>query len=125
LTPDEAHRAGEKRHRSHLPPWPAGQWALESESELATSGNHLEDHLKWLLDRLEPHVQAVRELCARDNLLADFFCGYFMGQSNSGFSLTAHTLARIASLGADLSLDIYGERVETELEHWVKPSRDA
>jgi hypothetical protein len=75
---------------------------------LETSGNHLEDHITWLLDQLEPAAHVVRQLCAENGLRADFFCGYFMEQSNSGFELSPRTLERVAALGATLGIDVYG-----------------
>jgi hypothetical protein len=76
----------------------------------------------WLLDQLEPHTDTLRRLRDEQGLEADFYCGYFMRQSNSGFSVSARTLTRIVGLGLDASFgfDIYGERVETELTLWVK-----
>jgi hypothetical protein len=123
LTPDVSHRKGDAHTSSrgrHFPPWPNGLWSLPSEQGLPSTGNLLEDHLTWLLDQLEPHSETLMRLSAEQGLTADFWCGYFMGQSNSSFGLTARTLARIAALGADLALDIYGENVEAELETWVK-----
>ena len=90
---------------------------------LPERGNHLEDHLIWLLDQLEPHARAIHGLSAEQGLDSDFWCGYFMGQANSSFGLNARTVARIAALGADLTFDLYAENVEMELETWVKDAR--
>jgi len=46
-----------------------------------------------------------------------------MGQGNSGFVLSATTLARIAALGAPFGLEIYSENVETELELWTQKAQ--
>jgi hypothetical protein len=127
LTPHLSHRKGEPRPPSRVgkqpPPWRSGIWALDSENVLPRTGNHLEDHLIWLLDRLEPQARTIHRLSAEQGLNSDFWCGYFMGQANSSFGLNARTVARIAALGADLSFDIYGENVEMELETWVKDAR--
>lgn len=101
-----------------LPPWRSGIWTLDSEDGLPGTGNHLEDHLTWLLDQLEPKARTIHPLSVVQGLNLDFWCGYVMGQANSGFGLS---IARIVALGADLNFDIYGENVQTELEHWVKP----
>jgi hypothetical protein len=125
LTPAVAHRKGEPRAPSpsgaSYPPWRSGIWCLCSDQALAETGNHLEDHLTWLLDQLEPHAERLRRLADEQGLKADFYCGYSMGQANSGFGLTARTVGRIAALGADFGVDIYGENVEAELEAWIKP----
>ena len=125
LTPAVAHRKGDLRAPSpsgaSYAPWRSGIWCLRSDHGLAETGNHSEDHLTWLLDQLEPHAETLTRLRAEQGLRADIYCGYFMGQANSGFGLTARTVGRIAALGADFGVDIYGENVETELESWVKP----
>jgi hypothetical protein len=126
LTPDVIHRKGEPHVGSsgrHYGPWRSGLWSLDSEKGLDSSGNHLDDHLAWLLDQLEPHAHSLRRLATEQLLSADFWCGYFMGHANSGFGLSAKTIARIAALGADLSFDIYGENVEMELETWLKDAQ--
>jgi Domain of unknown function (DUF4279) len=124
LTPDLSYSKGEPRPPARVgkqpPPWPSGHWSLDSEAALPRIGNHLEDHLVWVLDQLEPHVETIRRLSEEQGLHSDFWCGYFMGQANSGFGLDAKTLARIAALGADLSFDLYGENINMELETWLK-----
>ena len=87
LTPYRAHRKGDRRPsndqrceagRAELAPWRSGLWSLNSESALPRTDNHLEDHLNWLLDQLEPVAETLKQFCADDALTADFFCGYFM-----------------------------------------------
>jgi hypothetical protein len=118
LVPDLAYRRGDLRPNGR--PQRAGMWSLTSTPGVDEGGNHLEDHLRSLLDRLEPRATTIRGICEQDRLTADFYCGYFMGQANSGFVLSPSTLAGVAALGAELGLDIYAEMVELELEHWVK-----
>jgi hypothetical protein len=124
LTPSRSHRKGEARPHPSAgrtpPPWREGLWSLCSEQGLSETGNHLEDHVVWLLDQLEPHAETLRRLSAEQGLRADVYCSYFMGQANSGFELTARTVARIAALDADFGVDIYGENIELELETWLK-----
>jgi hypothetical protein len=112
LTPHATHRKGEARPcregLDDLPPWRSGLWSLHSEDALPQTDNHLEDHLIWLLDRLDPVRDTLRQLRFEQSLTADFFCGYFMHQSNSGFQFSTQTLARIAALDATLGVDIYG-----------------
>ena len=115
---DHAYRRGDLRHNGQ--PHRAGMWSLDSSRGLDEGGNHLEDHLRWLLDRLAPHSAAIRRICNEDDLAADFYCLYFMGQANSGFVISPATLAEIAALDGELGLDIYAEIAELELEQWVK-----
>jgi Domain of unknown function (DUF4279) len=120
LAPHMSHRRGDQRElRSGPTRWPKGVWMLRSEEGLPVRGNHLEDHLQWLLDRLHPHAETIRRLCGDQGLTADFWCGYFMGQANSSFGLDEQTLACVAELGASLALDIYSEQAERELAAWV------
>jgi hypothetical protein len=123
LTPHQAHRKGDLRPssdrrreagRPELPPWRSGLWSLHSETALPRTDNHLEDHLNWLLDQLEPAADVLKQFCVDDDLTADFFCGYFMHQSNSGFVFSTRTLARIVALGATLGVDIYGPNPDDE-----------
>jgi hypothetical protein len=129
LPPDVSHRKGDPhigpRGRQYAP-WPNGMWKLSSEQGLSESGNRLDDHLSWLLDRLEPHVHVLRRFRAAQQLTADFYCGYFMGQSNSGFDFSDATLKRIVALGLDASvgIDIYGENADRELDYWLKEAAD-
>jgi hypothetical protein len=127
LTPHLSHSKGEPRPPTRTgkqpPPWPGGIWIVDSESAMALGGNHLEDHLVWVLDQLEPHVETIQRLSEQQDLMSDFWCGYFMGQANGGFGLNAKTVARIGALGADLCFDIYGEHAESELEVWTRNAR--
>lgn len=110
LTPSTWHRKGEPRpaSRTQLPPWRSGLWSLTSDTVLPRKGPHLEEHLGVLLDQLEPVREVLDRLRVEQDLEADFFCGYHMHQSNSGFALSPDTLARIAALGATFGVDIYG-----------------
>lgn len=114
LTPHQAHRKGDPRPSSNSAPWRSGLWSLHSESALPRTDNHLEDHVNWLLDQLEPVTDVLTQFCADDDLTADFFCGYFMHQSNSGFEFSTRTLARIVALDATLGIDIYGPDPDDE-----------
>jgi Domain of unknown function (DUF4279) len=128
LTPETSHRKGDPHEGAHgrqYPPWRDGMWSICSDQGSPESLNHLDDHLTWLLEQLEPHADALRRLVAEQGLRADFYCSYFMGRSNSSFEVTARNLARVVALGVDASLgfDIYGENVETELEVWTADAR--
>jgi len=124
LSPHLTHRKGQARPPSRtsgrtLRPWPSGIWVLDSSVGLSERGDRLDDHVSWLLDLLEPSAGRVRQLVAEQSLTTDFCCGYFMGQSNSSLGLRAHTLGRMAALGADLVFDVNGESAERELEYWL------
>jgi hypothetical protein len=112
LTPTDAHRKGDSRRhkpgRRKLPPWRSGLWSLESTGFADPSEDCLEGHIRQLLDQLEDKVDVIHQLCVEQGLIADFFCGYFMCQSNSSLELGAVTLRRMAALNASFGLDLYG-----------------
>jgi hypothetical protein len=112
LTPAAAHRKGDPNGR--FAPYKSGQWTLRSADAGETSKNSMEGHLMKLLDQLEPRAAILRRLSQAQGLEADFYCGYFMHQSNSGFRLAAATLERIAALDASLGFDIYGPPLDDE-----------
>ena len=72
----------------------------------------MEDHLKWLLDRLEPRLDEVHSLA--QEYKADFFCGFSSGNGQGGFTLGIDLIARLAKLNVPLELDLYPP--ETELD---------
>jgi hypothetical protein len=124
LSPHLTHRKGQARPRSRTSgrtyaPWPSGMWLLDSSVGLSERGNRLDDHVTWLLDLLEPSAGRLRQLVAEQSLTCDFYCGYFMGQSNTSLGLRARTLGRVAALDANLVFEIYGESAERELEYWL------
>ena len=67
--------------------------------------HNLTDHLKWLLDRLEPRLDVIRTLPAEYQV--DLFCGFSSGSGQGGFTLDSTTLARIAKLGVPLNVDLH------------------
>jgi hypothetical protein len=85
-----------------------GAWSLKSETALSSVDDHLDAHLRWLLDRLEPRTQQLKELVAAQELNAQFWCAVFMESANVDFELQPETIGRVAALGASLRLDIYG-----------------
>jgi Domain of unknown function (DUF4279) len=123
LTPDRAVRTGDpvvsrgrivSRRRT-------GVWWIGSARELSRTENHLEDHVCWLLDLLEPVADVVRELSVEQGLTADIGCGYFTSRWNSSFGFSAETLGRVANLGASLGLDIYVDDLAPDLN--VNPTQ--
>ena len=65
----------------------------------------MEDHLKWLLERLEPKADAINALAERFSV--EFFCGFSSGNGQGGFELDCTLLERLAKLKAFLVLDLY------------------
>jgi len=70
----------------------------------------LEGHLRWLLDRLLPVRTRLLDIVKSDSRLkVDFFCGPYLRKWNEGLLLTPRTMADMASLNAELALDLYYE----------------
>ena len=74
----------------------------------------VDDHLKWLLDRLEPKQDEVFSLAQQFRI--DFFCGFSSGNGQGGFTLDSILLARLAKLGIPLILDLYPPETELDIE---------
>jgi len=75
-----------------------------------SEGVELEGHLRWLLDRLLPVRTRLLDIVKSDSRLkVDFFCGPYLRKWNEGLLLTPRTMADMASLNAELALDLYYE----------------
>ena len=113
LRPRHAHRYGQlniSRTSARLyGPYRGGLWSVSTDGELDEQAATLEDHLVWLLDRLEPYSFEIRDMAVADDLTADFFVGYFQHQWNASWVLEARTLGRIGKLGASLGYDSYAD----------------
>lgn len=82
---------------------PVAVWRLDSGR---ASDDPLDLHLSSLLEMLELRADAVRSL--RDSgCTVEFFTGFGSENGQGGVMLDARILGRIASLGIDLSLDLY------------------
>jgi hypothetical protein len=69
----------------------------------------MEEHLKWLLNLLEPKAGIIKGIA--DRFFVDLFCGFSSENGQGGFSLDARLLQRVAHLGVALSLDLYPPQV--------------
>lgn len=115
LRPTHLHLRGEVPS-SGAPPFRHGQWQLSSRS--VVESDDLEDHLSWLLDRLEPVVDRLPPHVPRDEafdsktsppgvVVAKFFCYWASDAVGGGPRLNPHTLERIGRMNAALELDVY------------------
>jgi len=91
--------------------WPDSMWLLSSplgkERDLA-------EHLRWLLDAIEPRLDVFKSLSAKYKTI--LFCGFSSGNGQGGFTLDSHTLSRIANLGIPFVLDLYPPAIDEEIE---------
>ncbi len=109
LVATRSHIKGEPRSKKHKAVWRESAWLLQSplgdESDLV-------DHLKWLLDKLEPKLDVIMELSNEYKI--DFFCGFASGNGQGGFTLDSLTLQRIAKFGIPVHLDLYPLPMKTD-----------
>src|SRR4051794_18202384 len=72
IPPHRAFNKGEPNPARSQRPMSAGVWELTSEGRVESV--HLEEHLLYLVARLEPQTKALHELVRRQSLTADFWC---------------------------------------------------
>jgi len=77
-------------------------WILESPLDKQVP---LEEHLKWLLDALEPKIEIICRIAKQYE--TDFFCGFSSDNGQGGCTFSVVLLERLARLGVPLVLDLY------------------
>jgi hypothetical protein len=103
IQPDFAANKGEVRaDKGRTLAQPTGVWLINSKQLEATSS---ERHLSFLLDRLAPAANDLRELLDRQGLSADFSCYWASATGHGGPVISADVLRRIADIGASLGYD--------------------
>jgi hypothetical protein len=110
LQPTRTHTKGEPRgfrqKDGSISPsivWNDSAWILTSPLE---RDRNLAEHIKWLLDAIEPRGEAINALRAECTLIR-LFCGFASHDGQGGFTLDADTLGRISKLGLNVDLDLY------------------
>src|SRR5437867_4489195 len=79
-----------------------------TENEGVTFDNQLSE----FITRLERRAKSLRELAAQPGVTAELFLGFSSGNGQGGFTLPVSLLTRIASLGLDVTLDLYPPTVD-------------
>lgn len=89
--------------------WHDSMWLLSSplgkERDLA-------EHLRWLLDALEPRLDVIKSLSEKYQI--GLLCGFSSGNGQGGFTLDSSVLARIARLGVPLMVDLYPPAIDED-----------
>ena len=106
--PSEAHARGQTRLiRGVAHPWSSGNWLVDA-------GPWKKEDVGRAIDRALRKIKAdtatVRKIAAR--FKGRVFCGIATERWNRGFEVPTSTLARIASRGLSLSVDIYAYKPE-------------
>lgn len=101
LQPTRARRRGEviRSHPSSV--YPTGSWSLQSDLH---DSEPIEAHVTRLLDHLEGKGSEIRSLI-HSGLDGGFYCTYAMQTELNRILLSSATLARIANLNLDLTID--------------------
>jgi len=82
-----------------------GIWMITTQNLVKTTV--LEDHLFFLLEKLEPKLNKIRTWCEVRSLEYDFHCYWHSATGTGGPLLSPQVLGRIASFGAVLDFDLY------------------
>ena len=84
-----------------------GQWRLVAPD---TEPEDLDHQVAELLGTLTNDLEIWRDLSSRFNV--DLFCGWFMGRSNEGLTISPATLLRLGERGIELAIDIYAPETD-------------
>lgn len=106
LEPSEAHRRGDRRVGAsgrRYSDYAEGFWGW---SPGLPEGEPLIEHLRALLDVLEPKAMSLQQL-KEMGLRLDLFVGVFDSAGNFALVLEPDLLSRLGKLSADLVLDVY------------------
>jgi hypothetical protein len=104
ILPSKIHRVGNSVSARSTLKHRADSWII-SFGPIATW--HLVDVLTPLLERIRPHRDVLNALKAEHHSESEFSCLIEARDEIPGCTLSAATLSDIASLGADLDIDIY------------------
>jgi hypothetical protein len=110
LQPTRTHKMGEPRgfrrkdgSISQSIVWKDSAWHLNAPLK---RDQNLAEHIKWLLDVLEPKHDIIKALSPECTLIR-FFCGFSSGNGQGGFELDVQTLRRLSKLDIPFVLDLY------------------
>jgi hypothetical protein len=88
--------------RPRMRPLLSSLWMLNSP---LSDQSPLEDHLKWLLDVLEPKFHVISRITKQHQ--AEFFCGFGSDNGQGGCIFAVELLERLVKLGVPLVLDLH------------------
>ncbi|HZX03117.1 DUF4279 domain-containing protein [Kribbella sp.] len=105
IQPTKSHDAGDLISPGSPNRRPHSLWSLSTKD--AVSGS-LQEHLTWLLDRVEP-IEHVLHALSEEGCELDWFCFVSLDESGQGgVSFDLELLRRLAALPIHLELDLYG-----------------
>ncbi|QEL15117.1 DUF4279 domain-containing protein [Limnoglobus roseus] len=109
LTPSQSNRRGEERRHPRsgatLEPYLVGCWTVSSTP--AIDSKDVNDHFRWLLDRLLPGQAVILPLATEGETYFDVLWESTYLYAGTGPLLDAECLAGVAALNAGMGFDIY------------------
>lgn len=110
LTPDTAFKAGDLRGKT-ANKWQHGFWSISTESEVQSQ--KLEEHIAWLLDKLEPVSRQLADIRDSSEIHARVFCFWETDRMNDGIELSPDLMGRLARLNLQVGIDIYNSELHS------------
>ncbi|SRR6266496_2820174 len=108
LEATKAHVKGSLRSpRKNEAVWPTSFWSLKSR---LSDHSDMTDHIRYILDLLEPRIQALQHLAGDSQI--DLLCGFSSGSGQCGFVLDPATLSRLAALKIPVTFDLYPPSID-------------
>ncbi|MEW6251096.1 MAG: DUF4279 domain-containing protein [Planctomycetota bacterium] len=120
IEPSNAHRRGDPGRGRRSPPYREGLWSLRAPLDQTAP---LEEHLNWLLDRLEGKRSEIEEF-VRNGCRTDFYVGYSIDSGQGGPGLAPSLLRRLGDFGVRLGFDVHMESSEASAK-WAPPQGEA
>ncbi|MGH2409604.1 MAG: DUF4279 domain-containing protein [Chloroflexota bacterium] len=118
VAPSLAQTQWEMRPRNHgvpvLCPWPSDVWGLDSRP--GVESQDVEEHIEWLLDRIEPSKTSFLRIVAKPEVNADLFVLWISATGQGGPRVEPDVLARLGAFNLALEMDVYHDSLEHEEE---------
>ena len=106
LEPNHVRIAGERRSANQV--WHESLWSYDggtTSTEAAKEWASLEDGLRYVLERLLPKKELIREYATSHEVV--WWCGHFQSGFDGGPTLSASLLKLLGDFGAPLFIDNY------------------
>ena len=106
LRPNVTRLVGDRRSKGSN--WTDSMWSYdgtESESDSTKQWDSLEEGLSFLLGKLQPKADQLRDHIKRCEVV--WWCGHFQSSFDGGPTLSAALLRQLADFGAPLFIDNY------------------
>lgn len=103
LSPSEAFKAGDAYSRGHVRKH--GMWALSSQDHVVSED--LEDHVRWLLDRIEPVQAALHDYLRAKDSFGFITCFWPLPHGHGGPEFSPALMRRVGAVDLPLQIDAY------------------